>query len=238
MKKLIKTIINKIGYDFHRLNFENNSNNNLAYYLNKNNVNLVFDIGANIGQFAQELRLTRYLGAIVSFEPLIDEHCQLTKLSQNEEKWSVHPRSAIGDFGGEIEINVAGNSVSSSVLPMLDTHSSAASGSAYTRNETTPICTLDSVSTHYLKETDKLFIKIDTQGYEWQVLDGAEETLKLACGLHIELSLVPLYDGQRLWMDIIERLNAKGFDLWNINKGFTDSRDGRLLQIDATFFRK
>ena len=86
--------------------------------------------------------------------------------------------------------------------------------------------------------TLNIFIKIDTQGYEWQVLDGAEEALKLACGLHLELSLVPLYAGQHLWMNIIERLNSKGFDLWNINKGFTDSRDGRLLQIDATFFKK
>ena len=226
------------GYDCHQLNRDVFSNYQLAYYLNQHNINIVFDIGANIGQFAQELRSTKFFGNIVSFEPLSDAHNQLVNIAMNDDKWLVHARGAIGDFAGQIQINVAGNSVSSSVLPMLDAHSSAALGSAYISSETTPISTLDSVSSVYLKENSRLFIKIDTQGYEWQVLEGAEETLKLACGLHLELSLVPLYGGQRLWRDIIERLDLEGFDIWNINKGFTDSRNGRVLQIDATFFRR
>jgi FkbM family methyltransferase len=226
------------GYDCRQLNQDDFSNYQLTYYLNQHNINIVFDIGANIGQFAQELRSTKYSGDIVSFEPLSDAHSHLAKIAKNDDKWRVHARSAVGDFTGQIQINVAGNSVSSSVLPMLDAHSSAALGSAYISSETTPISTLDSVASDYLKENSRLFIKIDTQGYEWQVLEGAEKTLKLACGLHLELSLVSLYGGQRLWRDIVERLDLEGFDIWNINKGFTDSRNGRVLQIDATFFRR
>ena len=56
-------------------------------------------------------------------------------------------------------------------------------------------------------------------------------------GILCELSLVPLYESQRLWMDMIQRLESVGFTLWAIQKGFTDSRDGRILQIDAIFFR-
>jgi hypothetical protein len=56
-------------------------------------------------------------------------------------------------------------------------------------------------------------------------------------GLLCELSLVPLYDGQRLWLEIIRRLEDEGFTLWSIHRGFTDPRDGRTLQVDALFFR-
>jgi hypothetical protein len=136
------------------------------------------------------------------------------------------------------EIHIAGNSVSSSVLPMLESHSSAAVGSAYVDSEHVPIARLDSSASRYLTPESKLFIKIDTQGYEWQVLDGASETLKLANGVLCELSLITLYDGQRLWRDIIERLEAQGFMLWALQKGFTDPRTGQSLQMDGIFLKK
>ncbi len=80
-------------------------------------------------------------------------------------------------------------------------------------------------------------MKIDTQGYEWNVLDGAEETLSKLKGLHCELSLVQLYEGQRLWLELLGRLEKEGFTLWNLQPGFTDTTSGRTLQVDATFFR-
>ena len=152
--------------------------------------------------------------------------------------WHIHEQAAIGDQDGYIEINIAGNSVSSSVLPMLESHSSAALDSAYVSSERVPIVRLDSVAPQYLQPNSSLFIKIDTQGFEWQVLDGASETLKLAKGLLCELSLVPLYDKQRLWRDIIEQLEAEGFVLWALQKGFTDPRTGQSLQMDGIFLRK
>ena len=87
-------------------------------------------------------------------------------------------------------------------------------------------------------ENDIDIIKIDTQGFEWQVLDGATETVKRAQGVLLELSLVPLYDGQRLWREIIERMEKEGFTLWVIQKGFTDPRTGRSLQVDGIFLRQ
>ena len=77
---------------------------------------------------------------------------------------------------------------------------------------------------------------IDTQGFEWEVLDGASDTFVRARGVLCELSLVPLYEGQRLWLDLIERLESAGFVHWSFPKGLTDPRDGRTLQVDAIFF--
>jgi hypothetical protein len=89
-----------------------------------------------------------------------------------------------------------------------------------------------------LRDAERYFIKIDTQGFEWQVLEGASETLKNATGVLCELSLVPLYEGQRLWLEIVERLKLEGFTLWSLQQVFCDKRSGRSLQVDAIFFKE
>ena len=90
----------------------------------------------------------------------------------------------------------------------------------------------------FLNDSSNCFIKIDTQGYESQVLDGAINTLKKSKGILCELSLVPLYEGQHLWKEIIERFEKEGFVLWSLHKAFTDKRNGRTLQMDAVFLRE
>ena len=238
MKKLIKRTFHSLGLDLHRLSPASNPSVQLLAALDHVQADTMFDVGANIGQFAQELRSVGFAGNIISFDPLTVAHAQLSKSAQNDSKWLVFPRVAVGDHDGEIEINIAGNSVSSSVLPILDSHSTAAVGSAYVGTESAPLVRLDTVAKQYLSADSRPFIKIDTQGFEWQVLDGATETLKRAQGVLLELSLVPLYDGQRLWREIIERMEKEGFTLWALQKGFTDPRTGRSLQVDGIFLRQ
>ena len=120
---------------------------------------------------------------------------------------------------------------------MLEAHTKAALGSAYVNKEKVRISRLDSIVPNYTGGKENILLKIDTQGFEWQVLDGAEETLSKCQGVLCELSLVPLYEGQRLWLEVIERLNSMGFTLWTIQSGFIDSQNGRTLQVDAMFFR-
>lgn len=234
----IKRLINLTGFDLYYLSPAHNSTLQLQMALNRFDIDLVFDIGANVGQFSSKLRSAGYKGSIVSFEPLSAAHRALSKSAIRDSKWQIHPRGAIGDYDGEIEINIARNSSSSSVLPMMELHSSAAEGSAYVGVEKTFIHRLDSVIPEYLAKCRRPFLKIDVQGYEWQVLDGAREILPRIQGVFCELSLVPLYEGQRLWLEIITRLEREGFALWAIQPGFTDPRDGRTLQLDVIFFRE
>jgi FkbM family methyltransferase len=226
-----------LGLNIHRITPTSNSYLQLLQALNLFNIDVVFDIGANTGQFASELRSFGYKGQIVSFEPLSGPYQTLIDTSTRDPDWKIHQRCAIGNLDGEIEINIASNSYSSSILPMLDVHSSAAPTSSYIGTESVPISRLDSVTSTYLSPANRLFIKIDTQGFEWEVIDGAAEALKQAQGVQIELSLVPLYEGQHLWLEILRRLESEGFTLWAIDQEFIDHRDGRTLQINATFFR-
>ena len=238
MKNTIKNIINKAGFDLKRLSPLSNPALQLFLGLQKFHVDLVFDVGANTGQFAQQLRAVGYLGRILSFEPLSGAHAKLTKNASDDDKWEIYDRCAIGDSNGKININIAGNSVSSSILPMLKAHSSAAVDSAYVGSENVALQTLDYVAPNYIGVSTNFFVKIDTQGFEMQVLEGGLLTLKRARGVLIELSLVPLYEGQLLWRGLVDRLESEGFTLWALQKGYTDPRDGRSLQVDAIFFRE
>lgn len=209
----------------------------LVSTLRKFEIDLVLDIGANTGQFGSEIRYYGYTGKIVSFEPLSQAHSILVKTIAEDINWEAYPPCALGDQNGETVINIAGNSQSSSLLPMLDAHRSAAPESVYEGEERVSIKTLDIVARDYVKGARAPFLKIDTQGFEWRVLDGARETLPYIKGILVELSLVPLYEGQHLWRDLVDRLEDEGFALWALRPGFIDQRQGRTLQVDGVFYR-
>jgi len=205
--------------------------------LESNRINVVFDVGANTGQFAKSIRGAGYRGKIVCFEPLPDAHAKLRDRFIRDEKVLIHPRTALGEVRGSININVSRNSYSSSILNLLPSHSNADPESTYIDTVEASIDRLDNVFTDYVTEGDRVFLKIDTQGYEWNVLDGAEHCLDKIFGLLLEMSLVPLYDGQRLWKDLLGRLEGEGFVLWQILPGFSDPTSSRSLQFDGVFYR-
>ena len=238
MKKLIRKLINQLGIDVHRYQPSTSFEAQIVAAMRKVKIDVLFDIGANTGQFSLEIRDKGYSGKIVSFEPLTSAMKQLIQLTSKDVNWLVHDRTAIGNRNGFVDINISKNSYSSSILPMLNLHANVEINSRYIGIEKTPIITLDSVVDKYLDKSSNCFIKIDTQGYESQVLDGAKKTLKKSSGILCELSLVPLYEGQHLYKDLILRLEKEGFVLWSLQRGFTDQRDGRTLQIDVVFLKK
>lgn len=241
--KIIKGILrNALGIDVFLIknippSVEQVATTHVVSSLQNFGIDLVLDVGANQGQFASEIRRGGYTGNIVSFEPLSDAHGKLLLASDRDAKWDAYPRCALGDHNGEVEINIAGNSYSSSILPMLESHRNAAPESAYQGKEIAPIKTLDAVAGQCLKGARAPFLKIDTQGFEWQVLDGAPDTLPQIKGVMVELSLVPLYGGQHLWQDVIDRLETAGFTLWSFQPEFSDRASGRTLQINGVFYR-
>lgn len=237
LKHSVKKALNALGIEAHRYNPKSSSQARLIASLRAFDIDLVIDVGANEGQFARGLRAGGYSGQIVSIEPMSAAHRRLTRAGKGDAAWHVHSRCALGASAGEIELNIAGNSVSSSVLPMLATHCRAAPDSAYQGKESVPLTTLDLIAPSYFECAQAPFLKIDTQGYEWEVLDGAKGILPSVCGIQMELSLMPLYEGQHLWRESIARLEAEGFFLWALEPVFVDPSNGRTLQMDALFFR-
>jgi FkbM family methyltransferase len=238
LKSWVRRMANRCGLNVTRYRPELTESGRLAGLLAHHGVNLVLDVGANVGQYASSLRRSGYRGRMLSFEPLEEAHARLLVAARNDPDWEVAPRVAIGEQEGEIEIHVSGNSVSSSILEMLDTHAESALDSRYVASERVRISTLDDSVGSALGSGVVPFLKIDTQGYEDKVLNGARETLGKVRGVQVELSFVPLYDGQQLFGPLMERLRALGFDVWRIQPGFCDPASGRMLQVDAILFRE
>lgn len=237
LKKVVKSLMHSVGIEMYRYDPASTQFGRFVAALDAFGIDSVLDVGANEGQFGESLRESGYEGGIVSFEPLEIAHRNLLGISGQYKDWQVHSRCALGDTIGETEINVSENSVSSSVLPMLDSHINAAPQAGYVGINKCDVITLDSVESTYFNQSKSILLKIDTQGYEWQVLDGAESVLKNVQGMLIEMSLTPLYEGQKLWQDIIKRLEAEGFVLWALQPAFIDPKNGRTLQLDGLFFR-
>jgi len=238
LKKTIKKLARSLGVDLKRYNVQTSEAAKMQRLLAYHNIDLVFDVGANIGQYAKLLRELGYSGRIVSFEPLSSAYSQLKAVSKKEPLWEIAPQTAIGNQEGEIIINIAGNSQSSSALPMLDAHLESAPESAYSGSETVKLSRLDTLAKDYIKsETKSIFLKIDVQGLEKQVIEGATAILPLVKGIKLELSLVPLYEGQVLFKEMIDIIEKLGYELYGIEPGFTAEKTGRMLQMDGIFFK-
>lgn len=238
LKKTIKKLSRSLGIDLKKYNVQTSEAAKMQRLLAYHNIDLVFDVGANIGQYAKLLRELGYSGRIVSFEPLSSAYSQLKAVSRKDPLWEIAPQTAIGNQEGEIIINIAGNSYSSSALPMLDAHLESAPESAYSGSETVKLSRLDTIAKDYIKsETKSIFLKIDVQGLEKQVLEGATAILPLVKGIKLELSLVPLYEGQVLFQEMIDIVEKLGYELYGIEPGFTAEKTGRMLQMDGIFFK-
>lgn len=193
----------------------------------------VLDVGANIGQYAMSLRQCGYAGKIISFEPLPQEHAQLCAAASMDENWEVFERCAVGHVNDTINMNVSENSYSSSIRAMKEAHSDAAPDAVYKTAVQTPLRTLDSLEKNLALMDGSIFLKIDTQGYEKQVIQGAAQVLGRVTGIQLELSLCELYEGQALFEEMIDLLKKEGYIIWNIFPGFENKATGRLLQFDA-----
>lgn len=202
-------------------------------------IDVVVDVGANDGEYATVIRQLGYGGRIISFEPVQDPFQRLSARAASDRAWDP-VRSALGDEDREVTINVSGNAAtSSSVLPMLDSHLAVAPTSAYVGTEQVPQKRLDDVLPLMgVTAGHRVFLKVDAQGYEGPVLDGASRMLESAqlVGLQVELSLTPLYEGALTWQETMARATGIGMELMDVMPGVAKPQ-GRLLQMDAVFFR-
>lgn len=202
-------------------------------------VDCVVDVGANDGGFATAIRRLGYTGRIISFEPLQGPFKSLHRKSISDRKWDAM-QCAVGDTQKEVTINVSGNAgLSSSILQMLEMHTDVAPKSRYIGTETVDQNRLDQLLPRFgLPPGNRIFLKIDVQGYERAVLDGASELFVDGeiIGLQMELSLVPLYDGAMTYRQGLDCAHGRGMTLMGLDPVLADPRSGQLLQADAVFF--
>jgi FkbM family methyltransferase len=232
---VVRKILRKMGVDLVRYSYLTHPIARKMYFVEETNINIVLDVGANKGQYAYELRQVGYSNKIISFEPLSEAYAVLERQAHKDVGWSTF-NIALGDQDGLVDINISQNSQSSSLLNMHQKHSDAAPESKYYDKEQVTIKRLDSIIEDISSVNDRIYLKIDAQGFEKQVLSGAKESFDRVEMIQIESALVPLYEGETLFFEMNAFLYECGYYLVSIDPpAFIEPVTGELLQIDAIY---
>ncbi len=209
----------------------------IKQFMNQYRFDVVIDVGANVGQFACELRdEVGYSGRIVSFEPLSSAFAILNRKVERDPEWHAI-NVALGSEAGRSTIHVTGNSASSSLLEMLPKHVEAAPHAAVVSTESVEVRRMDDLFGEIVHDDERALLKIDAQGFELEVLKGASRSLERISGILIELNLGALYAGAPLAEEVMAQLRQSGFEPFWFVPGFRDPRTQQLLQMDGYFVR-
>jgi len=200
-------------------------------------ISVVFDVGAHVGQYATRLRRLGYRGRIVSFEPQEAAFAALHKETTSDPQWEAL-RTALGDREGEQVLNISRNSVSSSFLPVAPAILQVEPSIDKVGTETVPVDTLDRLYSRFAGSSDSILLKIDAQGYEANILAGAQELLACCSAVQLEMSLFPVYRGQKRFPEMMRLMLDRGFEMVHLERGFSDGDTGYLIEVDGVFVRK
>ncbi len=158
--------------------------------LSNYDISVIFDVGANTGQYAMRTRALGYQGKIVSFEPLSSVFRELSKNAKSDPLWTTL-NFGCGHYDGEALINISEVSVFSSIVNQMPLLNQEYPDSNYVGKEKIAVHKIDSIFNKYCGTGEKVFLKIDTQGFEKNVLEGAQSSLEHITGIQLELSFVP-----------------------------------------------
>jgi len=209
----------------------------LATLLRRCAVNCVLDVGANHGQFGRRLRRVGYRGHIVSFEPVPETFARLERAAAEDPRWTVHPY-ALGREAGSAPMQVVHGTLSS-MLP-----ATRFGADRYERLRTPAVqevevrrldAVLDEVVAHV--PDPRLYLKLDTQGYDVEAFAGLGERARELVGMQSEVAVLPIYEGMPLMCEALEVYAAAGFGISALYPVSRQSATGRVLEFDCVMVR-
>ncbi len=234
-RRMLRSWARRRGYDFHRWALELDPVERRWRMLNAAGIDLVLDVGANEGQYALELRKLGYAGPIVSFEPIAEVGRRLRANLAGDRAWE-HRACALGAEDGTAVIQVGAETATSSLLKPSEYLVARADHARSVRSEEVRVARLDTLFEASWRGR-RIWLKLDTQGYEMNVLRGAEASLAEVGVLQLELSLKPLYEGEPGFLEVAGWLAGRGLEMVGLEPGFVEASTGRLLQSDVFFAR-
>lgn len=191
-------------------------------------IDCVLDVGANRGQFAESLRGIGYEGRIVSFEPVPRAFAELVKAMAGDPLWSGH-EFALGSEPGTAQIHVPDETSGSSFHDLVE--------DLHFETQEVAVARLDAVfPTLGLGAAPRVFLKMDTQGFDLEVFKGASGCLDAVLALQSELSVVPLYVGMPNYLEALGVYEDAGFSLYNLSLVDRIST-GRILEMNCVMER-
>ncbi len=200
--------------------------------------NCVIDVGAHHGNFGRLVRRVGYAGRIVLFEPVAANFARLEEASSGDPDWHIHNR-ALGSEAGRLPINVTRQS------SMPSFRSPSAYGKSYFQGQMdivdTPMIDIDRLDDVFAEcvaglPNPRVFLKVDTQGYDAEVFRGGARSLNEILAIQSELAVQAIYEGMPRYTDAIAAFNALGFKLSGLFPVTLD-RKLRLVEMDCVVLR-
>jgi FkbM family methyltransferase len=200
-------------------------------------ISCVLDVGANRGQFATRLREAGYRGRIVSYEPVARLYAALAEAAADDPDWLVRPW-ALGDCEGTADINVVPGTMSS-LLPASDFGKEWSSKLGRSHTETITIHRLDAVLDEATEGLDepRIFLKMDTQGYDLATMRGAGHRLDDFLALQSEVSCLPIYEGMPRMTEQLDTYEAAGFAISAMFPVSHHRKTLRAIEFDVVMVR-
>jgi FkbM family methyltransferase len=201
-------------------------------------VDCVLDVGANLGQYAVELRLIGFKGLIISFEPTPSLHAQIARWSKSHKNWATM-QIALGRETGTLPLNVmAVSTLNSFHQPSTAETDSFASVNTVVETVDVRVETLNELLPKLQAQYGfrRPFLKMDTQGHDVDVFDGANQVHDRIVGLQSEISVKRIYQGTLTWTEAIAHYQQDGFDLaglYAVNPG-----ESELCELDCFMTRR
>jgi FkbM family methyltransferase len=206
----------------------------LQRVLAERGVDLVVDVGANIGEFSQTLRRLGYTGPIMSFEPDRRPAARLANAASNDPRWLVRTE-ALGDEAGRRALHVATESKLSSFLQPTD--GGVLLGDLQdTHDEEVDVRRLDDVLDELGVDASRILLKVDTQGWDHRVLRGSEHVLDRVVAILVELVVQPSYVDAPDYLELLAWLRERGFEPSDFDRVLQDE-NGVLAEIDCLLVR-
>ena len=193
---------------------------------------LAVDVGANVGDFAATVRVLEPRSRVACFEPGKSAAAKLRARFAADDRVTVD-QSAVSDHDGMATLHMSDNSVFASLLPFQKSALGlyADAGAEIVGEEEVPTTTLDAAVTGPIG-----LLKIDAQGHEIPVLNGATRTLERTDAVLIEVNFVSHYEGDALFFDIDHFMTGAGFALAGLSE--PERHVGRILWADACYVRR
>jgi FkbM family methyltransferase len=199
-------------------------------------VDCVLDVGAHRGEFGTLVRGSGYAGRIVSFEPSSENAEYLAHRAAGDRDWLVR-REALGRENGQLALNLTARTPFSSFREPLAEAMESFPGAAVQAQEEVTVRRLDDVIEDCLPRPDsRVFLKLDTQGWDLEVLAGATRSMAAVVCLQSEISVRPIYRGMPRYLEALQVMEAMGFELTGL---FPVARDAelRIVELDCVMVR-
>jgi FkbM family methyltransferase len=243
MRRLIpvaKRVARVAGISLGRYPPINTTPHHLKYLLRELDISFVLDVGAHRGEYVRLLRdHARFSGHIASFEPASESYAQLLAACARDPRWRGYAY-ALGRDPGRAELNLFGMTQLNSLLPPsrygMEVFPELGRPAATQKVE---VCRLDEVFDEVTSQVrdPRVLLKIDTQGSDLRVLEGAMGVLDRVHALQVEVPLKPIYDGMAPLPELLGLLGELGYELTGVFPLARDPDHLRILELDCVLYR-